>query len=128
MVAKFMPRFDGPYTVTNINPDHSTITLDLPNSPNIFSTFHMSMVIPYIENDPTLFPNCEFSRPSVLTMEDSSTEYLICDIVDEQRCGNGFRYLTRWTGYGPKENHWLSCSELKDMEALDIWLAKRRTS
>jgi Integrase zinc binding domain len=61
MVTKFMPRFDGPYTVTNINPDHSTVTLDLPNSPNIFPTFDTSMVIPYIKNDPTLFPNCEFS-------------------------------------------------------------------
>ena len=123
-----MPRFDGPYTVTDINPNHSTITLNLPNSPNIFPTFHTSMVILYIKNDPTLFPNCEFSQPPVLTMEDSSAEYLIHDIVDERRCGNGFHYLTRWTGYGPEEDCWLSGSELKDMEALDIWLAKRRTS
>jgi hypothetical protein len=94
-VAKFMPRFDGPYTVTDINPDHSTVTLNLPNSPNIFSTFHMSMVIPYIENGSILFPNREFSQPPALTMEDGSTEYLIHDIVDEQRCGNSFHYLTR---------------------------------
>ena len=127
-VAKFMPRFDGPYTVTDINPDHSTVTLDLPNSPNIFPTFPTSMVIPYIKNDPKLFPNREFSRPPALTMEDGSAEYLIRDIVDERRCGNGFRYLIRWTGYGPEEDHWLSGSKLKDMEALDIWLAKRRTS
>jgi hypothetical protein len=88
----------------------------------------MSMVISYVKNDPTLFPNCEFSWPPVLTMEDGSTEYLICNIVDKRRCGNGFHYLTRWTGYGPEEDYWLSGCELKDTEALDIWLAKRRTS
>ena len=54
MVAKFMPRFNGPYTVTDINPDHSTVTLDLPNSPNIFPTSHTFMVIPYIEDNPML--------------------------------------------------------------------------
>ena len=89
-VAKFMPRFDGPYTITDIDPDHSTVTLDLPNSPNIFPMFHTSLVIPYIENDPTLFPDCEFSRPPGIITDDGSSEYLIRDIIDERRCGNGF--------------------------------------
>jgi Chromo (CHRromatin Organisation MOdifier) domain len=127
-VAKFMPRFDGPYMVTDVDEEHSTVTLDLPNSPNIFPTFHTSMVTPYIENDPSLFPNREFSQPQAITMEDGSSEYLIRDIIDERRCGNGFRYLVRWTGYGPEEDRWLSGSELKDTEALDIWLAKKKTA
>lgn len=29
--AKFMPHFDGPYTIIDIDDDHSTITLDLLN-------------------------------------------------------------------------------------------------
>jgi hypothetical protein len=126
-VSKFMPRFDGPYTVTDVNPDSSTVTLDLPNSPNIFPTFHTSMVIPYVENDATLFPEREFLKPPAISMDDGSSEYFIRDIVDERRCGNGFRYLVRWTGYGPEEDRWLAGSELKDTEALDIWLAKKRT-
>ena len=119
-VAKFMPRFDGPYTITDIDPDHSTVTLDLPNSPNIFPMFHTSLVIPYIENDPTLFPDRKFSRPPGIITDNGSSEYLIRDIIDERRCGNGFRYLVRWTGYRPEEDHWLPGSELKDTEALDI--------
>ena len=56
-VAKFMPQYDGPYTIINIDKEDSTVTLDLPNLPNIFPTFYTSEVIPYVENDATLFPN-----------------------------------------------------------------------
>jgi hypothetical protein len=43
-VAKFMPRFDGPFNVTNANPSKSAYTLDLPNEPNRFPTFHSSLL------------------------------------------------------------------------------------
>ena len=126
-VAKFMPQYDGPYTSIDINKEDSTITLDLPNLPNIFPTFHTSKVIPYVENDATLFPNREFSRPPVVTMEDNLEEYFICNIIDERRCGQGYCYLVRWVGYGAEENHWLKGAELKNTEVLNIWLAKHRT-
>ena len=125
-VAKFMPRYDGPYTIIDINEDDSTVTLNLPNSPNIFLTFHTSEVVPYVENDATLFPNREFSKPPAVTMEDSSEEYFIHNIIDERHCGHGYHYLVRWISYGAEENHWLKGAELKDTKALDIWLAKCR--
>jgi len=125
-VAKFMPQYDGPYTIINIDEDDSTVTLDLPNSPNIFPTFHTSEVAPYVENDAILFPNREFSRPPADTMEDGSEEYFIRDIIDEHRCGCGYHYLVQWVSYGAEDNHWLKGADLKDTEALDIWLAKRR--
>ena len=34
-VAKFMPRFDGPYLVIATFPEASTVTLDIPNAPNL---------------------------------------------------------------------------------------------
>jgi hypothetical protein len=43
-VAKFMPYFDGPYTIIDTHPETSNYTLDLPNSPNIFPTFHASQL------------------------------------------------------------------------------------
>ena len=49
-----MPHYNGPYTVTDIDKEHSTVTLDLPNSPNICPTFHTSEVLPYIESDTTI--------------------------------------------------------------------------
>jgi len=126
-VAKFMPRFDGPYTIININEEDSTVTLDLPNSLNIVPTFHTKYIIPYVENDPSLFPGRKFSKPAPVIMEDGTEEYLVRDIIDEKRCGHGCRYLVRWVGYGPEEDRWLSGTDLKDTEALDVWLAKSRT-
>jgi len=84
-VAKFMPRFDGPYTIINIDETDSTVTLDLPNSPNIFPTFHTSEVVPFVENDPVLFPGREFSKPPPVTMEDRTEEYFVRDIINERQ-------------------------------------------
>jgi len=126
-VAKFMPRFNGPYTIVDIDEEGSTVTLDLPNSPNIVPTFHTSEVVPYVENDASLFPGREFSKPPPITTEDGEEEYFIRDIIDERRCGRGYRYLVRWVGYGPEEDRWLKGADLNDTEALDVWLAKRRT-
>jgi hypothetical protein len=43
-VAKFMPHYNGPYEITNTAPEISTITINLPNHPNFFLTFHTSQV------------------------------------------------------------------------------------
>ena len=45
-VAKFMPHYDGPYSVINARPETSTYTLNLPDSTNIFPTFHGSQLRP----------------------------------------------------------------------------------
>ena len=60
-------------------------------------------------------------------MEDGLEEYFICNIIDKQCYGQGYHYLVRWVSYGAEENYWLKGAELKDTEALNIWLAKRRT-
>jgi hypothetical protein len=82
-VAKFMPRYDGPYTITNAHPETSTYTLDLPNSPNIFPTFHISQLRPYHQNDATLFPARELPRPGPVVTEDGQLETFIEEIIDE---------------------------------------------
>lgn len=122
-VAKFMPQYNGPYMIINIDEAHSTVTLDLPNSPNIFTTFHASNVIPYVENDAILLPGRKFEHPEPVIV-DSEQEFFICHIIDERY---GFRYLVCWVGHRAEENRWLSGAKLKDTEALDIWLAKSRT-
>ena len=82
-IMKFMPRFDGLYAIIDVNKKNSMVTLDLPNLPNIFPTFHTSEVMPYVENDAELFPNRKFGKPSMVTMEDGSEEYFIHNIIDE---------------------------------------------
>ena len=64
---------------------HSTVTLDLPNSPNIHPTFHTSEVLPYIESDTTLFPSHRFEEPNPIITNDGNEEYYIECILDAQR-------------------------------------------
>jgi hypothetical protein len=45
-VAKFFPRFDGPYTITKTHPETSNYTLDMPNS-EVYPVFHASELKPY---------------------------------------------------------------------------------
>ena len=42
--AKFMPRYNGPYEIVDIHHEASTVTIDMPNTPNIFPTFHVSNI------------------------------------------------------------------------------------
>src|SRR5277367_2230712 len=122
-----MPRFDGPYTILSIDEPHSTIKLDLPSSAKSTRMFHTSQVLPYHENDPSLFPSRSFPSPPPIITPLCVEEYLIRDIVDERRSGRGSKYLVRWVGYGDEENRWLpSRKELKDTKVLDIWLAQRK--
>ena len=49
--AKFFPRFDGPHLIIDMHPDASTVTLDMPNAPNLFPTFHTSNIKPWFPNN-----------------------------------------------------------------------------
>ena len=124
-VAKFMPCYDGPYTIVDTDENHSTVTLELPNTPNIFPTFHTSEVLPYIENDPTLFPSRKFEEPPPILTPEGQEEFFIDRILDQHHCGRGYQYLVRWHGYGHEHDRWLPQTELQDCAALDEWLASR---
>jgi hypothetical protein len=68
-VVKFMPHYDGPYTVIDVDENHSTMTLHLPNSPNISPTFHTS--------DMMLFPSRRLNEPNPIMTDDGTEEYYI---------------------------------------------------
>jgi hypothetical protein len=126
-VAKFMPRNDGPYTVIKAFPEKSEYTLRLPNNPQTFPGFHSSLLKPFVPNDPTLFPDREFTRPGAVVTEDGTEENMIDKIVDARRRGRGKQYLVRWVGYDRDHDEWLSGRMLEDTEALDIWEAENGT-
>lgn len=123
-----MPWFNGPYTVIDVDEEHSTVTLDLPNSPNICPTFHTSEVPPYIESDTTLFPSCHFEEPIPVITNKGDEESYIDHIPDTWRCSRGYQYLIHWCGYGLEHGKWLPGSELQNCETLDTWLASQNGS
>ncbi|KAF8802108.1 hypothetical protein BYT27DRAFT_7065863, partial [Phlegmacium glaucopus] len=79
---KFMPRNDGPYTIIQTFPEKSEYTLRLPNNPQTFPGFHSSLLKPFVPNDPSLFPDREFTRPGAVVTEDGTEENMIDKIVD----------------------------------------------
>ena len=127
-VAKFMPHYNGPYTVIDTDEWHSTVTIELPNAPNIFPTFHTSKVLPFIESDTSLFPSCKFGEPLPILTPKGNEEFFIEKIIDERRRGRGRQFLVCWRGYSQEHDRWLTGSELQGCTALDDWLASRGES
>lgn len=125
-VAKFMPRFDGPFMVKSTNERHSTVTLDLLELPHIFPVFHTLEVQLFKENDDLLFPSRALIPPEPVTII-GQQEFFIDKIVDERVRRKKTLYRVQWQGEGPKGDKWLPAKELADCEALDVWIARKAT-
>jgi hypothetical protein len=110
--TKFFPRFDGPYKVIATHPETSNYTLDLPNSPHVFPTFHVSELKRFHENDASLFPGRKRTEPGPVVGDEGMEEYMVDEIVEARRRGQGWQFLVHWTGYGPEEDRWLLASSL----------------
>ena len=50
-VAKFMPCYDGPYTILEARPETSTYVLDVPRLAQVCNTFHVSQLCAFVAND-----------------------------------------------------------------------------
>lgn len=122
-VAKFFPRWDGPYLVTQTHLEASTYTIDMPNQPDVFHMFHSGELKLHIENDPVLFLSREFTQLGPIVSSEGLEEFEIDEIIDAKPHGCGWRYLVHWVGYGPNHDWWMSGAELKDCKALDHWFA-----
>ena len=87
-----MARYSGPYHVTDVDEENSTVTLNLPNSANFYPVFHTSDVIPYRENDDNLFPARANHKPTPVEI-DGAEEHFVEGIVAAHRRGCGWQYL-----------------------------------
>jgi len=118
-VAKFLPRWDGPYKITDAHPEASTYTLQL--NTNAYPVFHVSQLKRHLSNDPTLFPTRVLSQPPPILTAGGLEEYLVDEIIDSRKHGRGYQFLVRWVGYGHEHDLWIAASELNECEALDQW-------
>jgi len=122
--AKFFPRYDSPYHIIDAHTVSSNYTLELPNSPNTYPTYHASKLKHFLSNDASLFSSRKLPQPQPILTPDRLEEYLVEEIIDSCKRGKGHQYLICWSGYGPEHDRWLSSSVLADCEALDVWLER----
>jgi hypothetical protein len=79
-----MPRFDGPFKIIATNKAMSTVKLKLPPNSKTHPVFHTSLVLPFKENDPNLFPSCKFAKPQLIINETGDQEYFVRNIIDKR--------------------------------------------
>lgn len=119
-VAKFMPRWDGPYEILEF-PELSTYKLAMASSSVQCTMFHAAHLKKHMENDNDLFPDRKMECPGPIMTEEGSTEYFVDHILDERPQGRGKQYLVRWKGNGPEADLWLPQSKMLETEALLTW-------
>uniref|UniRef100_A0A803JHM8 Gypsy retrotransposon integrase-like protein 1 n=1 Tax=Xenopus tropicalis TaxID=8364 RepID=A0A803JHM8_XENTR len=101
---KLGPRFIGPYPIIAIvNP--SSVRLQLPPNFKIANTFHVSLLKPAANTRHLSVP------PPVLI--EGQPEYEIQEFLDSRLVRGKLQYLTRWKGFGPEENSWVSVDDIK---------------
>ena len=119
---KLLPRFVGPYKVTEVI-NRVAYRLALPESMRrIHNVFHVSLLRAY-RSDPVRGLR---QPPPPILLDDGSDAYIVERVLDhrERKYGKGSRreYLVRWSGYGPEHNTWEPESHL--VLGADVLLAE----
>jgi len=112
-----MPRFDGPYFVTDMHKEASTITIDIPTQPNAFPTFHTSQNKCFHANNNEEFTSQALAEPGPI-MVDGMEEYTVDKIIVHRKVG---QYWVHFAGWGQEHEKWIAGCELEDNEALDLY-------
>ena len=119
-ICQLLPKYIGPYVVTESDAHNSNYTLDLPPEllrRHIHPTFHVSKLRPYRPNDDILFPGRE-AQVYYDFSEDPETEWLVNEIIDHRR-NPKLQFNIQWI-YG--DNTWEMLDSVNKLEALDRYL------
>ena len=92
-VAKFMPWYDGPYTILWAHPEKSSYILLLSDSNNTFPTFHSSLLYPFLDNNTLHFSFWQLPQSPPYVSFFGIKEFEIESIIDEQYYGCSYQYL-----------------------------------
>jgi transposase InsO family protein len=88
---KLLPRWVGPFNIVKqIHKD--TFELDLRGTFHIHPTFHVALLKPYQENDPTIFPNRTQDPPAPIII-DNEEEYHVKKILKHRKISRKMQYL-----------------------------------
>jgi hypothetical protein len=122
---KLVPRYIGPYCMTEAHNKASTVTLELPDDLKnwrMSPTFHTILVRWYVANNDELFPKQEaksFYDFGAIADE----EWLVDEIIAHRRIhSKDLEFQVRWT---LGDVTWEPMSACQDIEALDNYLELR---
>ena len=116
-----MPKFVGPYKVTECHMEKSKYTLDLPpelKARRIFPSFHVSLLRPYHKSDDAVFPKREV-RAFYDFSNAEDNEWLVDNIIAHKWEGNNISFLVQWNLGDTTWEPYTACQELA---ALDRYL------
>ena len=95
---KLMPKYIGPYKITQSYPNESRYILDLPpelKARRIHPSFHISRLRTFNANDDKSFPRCEV-RAYYDFGEAEENEWLVDEIIAHQWKGTKVSFLVQW--------------------------------
>lgn len=75
--------------VIDFHPETSNYTIDLPNNPDMYNTFHASQLKHHVANNDALFPSRRMEAPLPVVTSDGLEEHLIDQIIDLRARGRG---------------------------------------
>ncbi|GAA6050719.1 hypothetical protein JCM3770_006594 [Rhodotorula araucariae] len=127
LASKFLPKYIGPYLITDVNRATSTYTVDFPPHIRIHKRIHASRLRPHLANDDDLFPSRAFISPPPVGVGDDPTndEYLVERIVGDKVVNGRLKYNVRWLGWSAAHDDWLDAAELAKsaQETIDAYEA-----
>jgi hypothetical protein len=125
---KLVPRYIGPYRVTEAHNKALTVTRDLPEdlkNQHVSPTFHTNLIRRYIANNDDLFPQRE-AKSFYDFGANTDEEWLIDEIIAHRRIN--FKELEFQVCWTLGNVTWEPMSACKDLEALDNYLELRGVS
>ena len=114
---KLMPRFIGPFKIKE-RISQVAYRLQLPPELRIHDAFHVSLLRRYVDDRRTPPP----PLPMVINGED---EYFVEAILAQRGSVRNRQYHVKWLGYGVENNSWELEENLKDTEALRVYLTRK---
>jgi hypothetical protein len=125
---KLVPRYIGPYRVTEAHNKASMVTIELPDdlkNRRVSPTFHTNLVRRYIANNDDLFPKRE-AKSFYDFGATANEEWLVDEIIAHRRINSKeLEFQVHWT---LGDVTWEPMSACKDLEALDSYLELRGVS
>ena len=103
---KLEPRWFGPFTVAEHDPDTDNYKLTLPRRMDRQKPyFHVSSLKEYRENDPDRFASRRMDKPAPILINNAE-EWEAEDILDYRLQNNRHEFLVHWKGYERADDSW----------------------